>query len=632
MQLVSFALCLACADRQPHAHARDKNEYAEVLDEWLQDGSGADDLRFDPKAWCPEGTSLPGSAVPVIPPPRQVFISDEHIQIGRLGRIVGADEDELTEIQNIGDETTWNGKDTLEAVLYPKEVWQELREACTLPENLGAYLLVTRHSGNRGEVHIFAGDREGRFYALKTLRQLLRSGSLPLLSILDYPEVPLRGVIEGFYGRPWSDEERLQVLPALADLKFNIYAYAPKDDWAISVLWKLPLPEDDARRIKTVAQVAHSQRMKVCWEIRPVLFLSFSSNEDLGIMIEKARVIRENGADCIILAFDDTDMPLNGDDAQAYDSFIEAAVDFANRFSGALVAEMPDLLLIFVPRTYWLEAKGAHEELAYIGAHLNPIWKVAWTGNQVVSKTISLEDAQMAAALIRRPPILGDNFPVTDDATKTGIVNLGPLTGRAPELPAHLAGIAFNASPLPFASLVGLATAADFSWNPETYDPAAATRRASVWLAGLEGAWALEQLMATNQIAPFAPSPAPALENAIAAFWGEYISGVPEGEAKATLEAMFEQFRLVPEGLLGSNVSQGLLGELMPWAEELAQWGEAGLMALDLLGQKAAGAKPNLEAVAQLQALYDALQAGIPKPTGDVMPVFITTALDFVLQ
>jgi hexosaminidase len=45
--------------------------------------------------------------------------------------------------------------------------------------------------------HIVAGDEAGRFYARATLDQLARlaNGSLPLGTIRDHPDLPVRGVM-----------------------------------------------------------------------------------------------------------------------------------------------------------------------------------------------------------------------------------------------------------------------------------------------------------------------------------------------------------------------------------------------------------------------------------------------------
>ena len=41
---------------------------------------------------------------------------------------------------------------------------------------------------------------------------------------------PIRGLIEGFYGPPWSFDERAEVMARCAGWGMTHYVYAPKDD------------------------------------------------------------------------------------------------------------------------------------------------------------------------------------------------------------------------------------------------------------------------------------------------------------------------------------------------------------------------------------------------------------------
>ena len=41
---------------------------------------------------------------------------------------------------------------------------------------------------------------------------------------------PESGVVEGFYGRPWTEAERRMMLHFLGEHGMNLYVYAPKDD------------------------------------------------------------------------------------------------------------------------------------------------------------------------------------------------------------------------------------------------------------------------------------------------------------------------------------------------------------------------------------------------------------------
>ena len=89
----------------------------------------------------------------------------------------------------------------------------------------GYYLKI-----DKGGITIAANDARGAYYGVQTLVQLLALPQLPLIEIADYPDIPYRGVVEGFYGTPWSHEARLSQLDFYGRNKMNTYIYGPKDD------------------------------------------------------------------------------------------------------------------------------------------------------------------------------------------------------------------------------------------------------------------------------------------------------------------------------------------------------------------------------------------------------------------
>ena len=55
----------------------------------------------------------------------------------------------------------------------------------------------------------------------------------------------LKGVIEGFYGRPWSQSQRLELLERMQQLGLNTYLYCPKDDLKHRALWREPYTAEE---------------------------------------------------------------------------------------------------------------------------------------------------------------------------------------------------------------------------------------------------------------------------------------------------------------------------------------------------------------------------------------------------
>ncbi len=77
----------------------------------------------------------------------------------------------------------------------------------------GYVLGIGRDSSDQARVVLSGVDATGTFYAAQTLRQLVVPVAgrewLPGIAVRDWPTTPLRGVIEGFYGPPWSTADRL---------------------------------------------------------------------------------------------------------------------------------------------------------------------------------------------------------------------------------------------------------------------------------------------------------------------------------------------------------------------------------------------------------------------------------------
>ena len=90
----------------------------------------------------------------------------------------------------------------------------------------------------------------------------------------------------------------------------------------------------------------------------------------------------------------------------------------------------------------------SNEYLKEIGLELDPSIDLLWTGKFVVSPTITVEDAQNFSKVVKRKPLLWDNYPVNDyfrSEKGSGLrLNVGPFSGRSPELPNYISGYVAN--------------------------------------------------------------------------------------------------------------------------------------------------------------------------------------------
>ena len=86
---------------------------------------------------------------------------------------------------------------------------------------------------NDGEIVVLGKDTDSAFYGLTTLYQIfgqMEGKTIRNLTINDYADVASRGFIEGYYGNPWSVEDRANLMTWGGYYKLNSYFYAPKDD------------------------------------------------------------------------------------------------------------------------------------------------------------------------------------------------------------------------------------------------------------------------------------------------------------------------------------------------------------------------------------------------------------------
>ncbi|MGG6550075.1 UNVERIFIED_CONTAM: protein O-GlcNAcase, partial [Prevotella sp. 15_C9] len=69
-----------------------------------------------------------------------------------------------------------------------------------------------------------------------------------------------RGFIEGYYGNPWSLEDRIDLMKFGGEIKMNQYVFAPKDDPYHNKQWRELYPKADLEKIKKLAQAGNESK------------------------------------------------------------------------------------------------------------------------------------------------------------------------------------------------------------------------------------------------------------------------------------------------------------------------------------------------------------------------------------
>jgi len=134
---------------------------------------------------------------------------------------------------------------------------------------------------------LVGSDERGTFYGMQTVSQLLKEGNLPQINITDYPDVRYRGVVEGFYGKPWSYEDRVSQLKFYGANKLNTYIYGPKNDpFHSSPNWRKPYPQEEAARMAELVKLAKSNKVDFVWAIHPGQDIRWN-DEDRELLLQK---------------------------------------------------------------------------------------------------------------------------------------------------------------------------------------------------------------------------------------------------------------------------------------------------------------------------------------------------------
>ncbi|KAI7814585.1 protein O-GlcNAcase isoform X2 [Triplophysa rosa] len=253
----------------------------------------------------------------------------------------------------------------------------------------------------------------------------------------------LCGVVEGFYGRPWSMEQRKVLFQWMQRWGLNTYLYGPKDDLKHRLLWREVYSAEEEAQLKALIGEAESRALRFVYAISPGQDIVFSSSCDLTLLKRKLRQVAELGCHAFALLFDDIDHSMCQADREGFSSFAHAQVTVANeifRFLGN-----PPVFL-FCPTEYCSSlctpSVSKSPYLLTIGEDLLPGISIIWTGKKVISRDLCADSLAEVQSVIRRPPLVWDNLHANDYDSRR--VFLGPFKGRPPGLRAHLRGLLLN--------------------------------------------------------------------------------------------------------------------------------------------------------------------------------------------
>ncbi|HEY0011941.1 MAG TPA: beta-N-acetylglucosaminidase domain-containing protein [Allosphingosinicella sp.] len=295
------------------------------------------------------------------------------------------------------------------------------------------------------------------------------------------PSTPELGLIEGFFGLPWSWEERAETVRFLAPHGYGFYFYAPKADRCLRKRWQELHPAEEMAKLAALRAHCRAHGVRFGLGLSPFELHLHEGDGWKKPLAAKLDALAELEADDLAILFDD----MRGDIPDLAERQA-AIVHFAAEHGAAK-------RLLFCPSYYSDDpvldvAFGRRPEgyLADLGRLLDPAVEVFWTGEEVCSAEFSPGHLARVAEALRRKPFLWDNYPVNDGARMSQHLHLRGFSGRPASIGAYVAGHAINPASQAVLSRIPALTLAESYGAGEAYEYGAAFEPAAEAVLGPE--------------------------------------------------------------------------------------------------------------------------------------------------
>jgi len=376
-------------------------------------------------------------------------------------------------------------------------------------------------------------------------------------------EFARRGFLEGFYGRPWTDAQRRDMIGLLSKRGMNVYAYAAKDDPYHRDEWEKLYPPEALEQLGSLIEFCRGKGVDFMYCTAPGLTFEYDNKEHYAALRAKLEQVMALGVTSFGLFFDDIPS-----DRQSPEDHAMVAKVLCKAYKG--------ISLTVCPMVY--RGTGKEDYIRRLGRRLPKKVDIFWTGRNICSQEITVEEAKRFKRYTRHRPLYWDNYPV-NDAEMFQEMHLGPLEGREAKLYKYSRGILFNAMEYFECSKLPLLTCADYLRDPEHYGPAWAWMEALNALFGKDALRVIpfaEQCMTSCLKVQNGPQMMEAIEEAATLFRLGDLPG-----ALGTLQAFYARMEDCRAFLAGSD--HPMIPELKKWIKKYSLCCEIFGLALRLM-------------------------------------------------
>lgn len=442
-------------------------------------------------------------------------------------------------------------------------------------EKRDAYLFAV----GENQITIVGKDTDAAFYAMASLKMILEQSAektIRQLQMEDYAVGQYRGFIEGYYGMPWSVEDRISLMNFGGDFKMNTYIFAPKDDPYHNTNWREPYPKEKLKDIERMVKAGTASKCRFVWAIHPFMHDAITTaNYDQSVedIETKFQQLYDVGVRQFVISADDAS------------SSVQIHANLCRDMSQWVKEHEGTYNLVFVPQVYCSSAVGwsywggstVEQYFSYF-KELTDV-DIMWTGEYVCHPVTqyTLDNFKQKSG---KEAFMWLNWPVNDvnharlvmGPAENCILNTGGVTG--------FMGIVTNPLEQAEASKTALFAIADYAWNTGDFDCEKSWADSFQYIdpgapealhelckhmtnpkpGGIEG------MAESKEIQPF-----------VTAFQSAYAAEEDLTESGTALAAEFEKIVNAANDFQKNGTNENLKDEMKPWVDALREVSEAGM-------------------------------------------------------
>lgn len=458
-------------------------------------------------------------------------------------------------------------------------------------------------SDGKAQIVIVGEHTNAVFYALASVEQMLEQGrktgsgiELEPVTINDYSDMQYRGIVEGYYGYPYSFAVKKDLMQFFKRYKMNTYLYGAKSDPYHSGFWRDPYPQTitpiqekngwlSTSMLQDLSRLSLETKVNFIWAIHPNSgkAVDYSSPASTRKAVEdvmgKFRLMHQLGIRQFAVFLDDAGWDFK--DVDNYRDFLinlrsSLRTEYNVNYRNASDTVLP---LHYVPHIYAINFASKPDLKTYFDAiSQTPSDIVVYTTGSGVWSSLNNEDFVTMENLMKRPLALWWNYPCNDNKdgrlyTSDMYSNLSEMGLPQPqrEIPQCL-GIVSNPMQQGTVAKIALFGVADYAWNSRGFNPQ------ENWRAAFPAIVGKEKAPLYNYLARFLryqdPQELQSLYNQVKATYPS-----PQANYSALLDTL-QQLSSAADRMLKmplDNSSDSLLiQDLRPWLKKLSAMADLG--------------------------------------------------------